>query len=241
MDGFVRQLTLVTCNDRLKGSSASYYENFRLTYPVLKNCKKPVFYSFDEMLFHLEEMISKRYFKPRQPQNEDDIWQAAENEFDLGVDAIGTYAQSSKVTFEAFDIEYYLRFPTSLKKKFSSSILWLEINSFIKGSIAVLSNSSNFLSRQQYLSLEKSRGSVLSLEDRELIYDAFLTYEKLRGMRLEWDVGELTMYIYRALESKKFSADIVSYIYLDEVQGYPHANPRFDPNPNRVVSVSLQK
>jgi hypothetical protein len=135
------------------------------------------------MLFHLEERLPKRYFKPNQHQAEDDIWQEEHNE-KFGIDeAIGIYRQAKKVTFEVFDIEYYLRFPTPLKKRFSSSIIWLEINSFIKGSLMVLPNSTNFLSREQYLSLEHSRGSVLGHEDRNMIYDTFLTYEKLRSKR----------------------------------------------------------
>lgn len=179
---------LVTCNDKLKSSSERYYEKLRLGFPVLSEMKRPAFYSLDQVLELIESRFEKRFFSKYQDEGQFGFrLDSASDLLDDDGDSTGLIQRRNKVSFERFENFFYPRLSSSLRKRFSSTILWTEFNSVIKGSISLLSTSRNFLSKSEYIDVANARISVLSAEDRVEIYGSWKQYESSKGKQCAYD------------------------------------------------------
>ncbi|KAI8914618.1 hypothetical protein EDD86DRAFT_199714 [Gorgonomyces haynaldii] len=96
----------------------------------------------------------------------------------------------------------YTRFPEKAKK-FSVGQLWTEFQTVIKASIP-------HLTKSEYQRLEDSRRSILSAEERALIYQQFQFYE---ANKTDWDMSDYCQHI---IENNDFEQKW--YMLVDEVQ-----------------------
>ncbi len=209
---------LVTCNNKLKLSSEQYYEKLRIVYPELEGKPKPQFFSLNDFLNFLESLLPVPFFSKERNNSNSYIFRQDEEE--TNVDATdqltGLYQQRDCVSYVSFELSYFPKFHSILQTRVSPLGVWSEISSVIKGSIAAVQKV-RYLTREEYISLATSRSSIFNQEDRDYIYTAYETYEKLKHSRLQWDMADLTMHLLKELPLIMDMTKI-DFVYVDEVQ-----------------------
>lgn len=125
--------------------------------------------------------------------------------------------QKKEVNFERFDSLYWPHFNSQLIKKLDSYLVFTEIMSHIKGGIKQAEIGK--LSRNDYCTLYESRSSSsLSMETRDIIYDIFQNYEKMKMKKGEFDVSDIVIDLHHRLKMNAYKGDIMNYVFIDEVQ-----------------------
>lgn len=136
-------------------------------------------------------------------------------ETDLKIKKYGFHVNCDQVDYKRFECFYYPHFNQNLCKIAYSVTLWTEFFSIIKGSDPSLMDNGR-LSLDDYVGLASSRGSVFTVEERRMIYAAFLRYESMKNEKNEWDMMDFCHHIHRRLLTR--SPIKFEKIYLDEVQ-----------------------
>ncbi|XP_022098421.1 TPR and ankyrin repeat-containing protein 1-like isoform X2 [Acanthaster planci] len=131
------------------------------------------------------------------------------------------YDPRREVTYEVFAFELW---PRINKKKllYHPTLVWMEITSFIKGSVEALHTDSGHLSLESYLALGQKRASNFTA-NREEIYNLFKTYEHLKSQKGLFDEGDLVFHIYRRLQHVQMLNWVLHEIYVDETQDFTQA------------------
>ncbi|GKD65483.1 UvrD-like helicase, ATP-binding domain, P-loop containing nucleoside triphosphate hydrolase, partial [Tanacetum coccineum] len=132
--------------------------------------------------------------------------------------ALQTFIRLRVVTFDKFCSLYWTHFNTNLTKKIDSSRVFTEIISHIKGGMKAWECSDGKLSYEGYCLLAESRSSTLSKEKREIVYTLFVTYEKMKSERGEFDLGDLVNDIHPRLKNGIYEGNQMGLVYIDEVQ-----------------------
>ncbi|KAL0005033.1 hypothetical protein SO802_012594 [Lithocarpus litseifolius] len=131
--------------------------------------------------------------------------------------ALKTFIRTKEVNYERFRSSYWPRFNTELTKKFDSSTVFTEIMSHIKGGLPAGESCDKKLGLEDYLSLAERRVSTLSRQEREIIFDIFLKYERKKKERGEFDLADLVIDIHNRLKVSRYG-DNMDFVYIDEVQ-----------------------
>ncbi|XP_045797847.1 uncharacterized protein LOC123892041 [Trifolium pratense] len=136
----------------------------------------------------------------------------------LGNSYIRRFSDLKKeVNYERFESIYWPRFNSQLIKKLDSYLVFTEIMSHIKGGIKEADTCK--LSREDYCTLSESRtSSSLSMKTREMIYDIFQNYEKIKMQRGEFDMADIVIDLHHRLRTEKYKGDLMNFVFIDEVQ-----------------------
>lgn len=152
----------------------------------------------------------------------------------VGID----YEQCAReVDFDCFRSIYYSHMSEEVRRNFDVDTVYQEIMSSIKGSLGSLQSSKGFLSRDSYLAMVNSKINNLTLEQRNILYDAFENYENKKMYRVSnsefphYDTADIVSYLYQQLkqeqrrlqEAKDETTPLVmkyhvDSVYIDEVQ-----------------------
>lgn len=98
--------------------------------------------------------------------------------------------------------------------------VYIEIMSFIKGSLQALHSARGYLSLSQYLDLSESRNSTLTREQREVVYHVFFEkYEKIKNtFYRDYDMLDVVFFVYTSLTTSPYPGILMTSVYIDEVQ-----------------------
>ncbi|KAL4392729.1 hypothetical protein AHAS_Ahas03G0374200 [Arachis hypogaea] len=142
------------------------------------------------------------------------------NSQNLGVSSVAleTFIRNKEVTYDRFAALYWPHFNLQHTKKLDCSRVFIEIISHIKGGIQAMEPGEGKLSRNDYLLLSENRASSLTKQKREMIYDVYLSYEKLKLDKGEFDMADIVVDLHRRLRSKRYEGDEMHFVYIDEVQ-----------------------
>lgn len=133
--------------------------------------------------------------------------------------ALQTLMRKKEVTFPRFLSLYWPHFNTHLTKKLDSSIVFTEIISHIKGDITSNVPFDSWLDREAYVGLSDRRASSLNCDAREIIYDIFLAYEKMRLKNREFDISDLVCDLHHRARVHGRNVGVqMDFVYIDEVQ-----------------------
>ncbi|KAG2708639.1 hypothetical protein I3760_05G201800 [Carya illinoinensis] len=132
--------------------------------------------------------------------------------------ALETFIKLKEVNYERFSLSYWPHFNAKLITKLDFSIVFTEIISHIKGGPQAVEEGDGKLSRDDYLLLSNSRVSSLSRQEREIIYELFQNYEKMKMKRGEFDLADLVIDLHRRLRIGSYTGDKIDFVYVDEVQ-----------------------
>ncbi|XP_024196530.1 uncharacterized protein LOC112199800 [Rosa chinensis] len=132
--------------------------------------------------------------------------------------AFQSLIRTKEVNYERFSSLYWPRFNTQITKKLDISRVFIEIISSIKGGLGAIDACDGKLSREDYVQLCEGRGSNLSKQKREAIYDVFQAYEKLKMENSEFDLADFVIDLHRRLKHEKYEGDLMEFVYIDEVQ-----------------------
>ena len=132
--------------------------------------------------------------------------------------ALQSFIRMKEVNYERFSTSYWPRFNTQLTKKLDSSRVFTEIISHIKGGPQSVEAGDGKLSREKYVLLSEGRVSRLCRQKREIIYEIFQNYEKMKNENAEFDFSDLVIDLHRRLRVERYKGDEIDFVYVDEVQ-----------------------
>ncbi|XP_016652647.1 PREDICTED: uncharacterized protein LOC103343754 [Prunus mume] len=132
--------------------------------------------------------------------------------------ALQTFIRTKEVKYERFSSSYWPHFNIQLTKKLDASRVFIEIISHIKGGLGAMDAGDGKLNRDDYVQLSEGRGSNLSKQKREEIYDIFQAYEKMKMENGEFDLADFVIDLHRRLRHEKYGGDQMDFVYIDEVQ-----------------------
>ncbi|XP_042981748.1 uncharacterized protein LOC122311306 isoform X1 [Carya illinoinensis] len=132
--------------------------------------------------------------------------------------ALETFIKLKEVNYERFSLSYWPHFNAKLITKLDSSRVFTEIISHIKGGPQAVEEGDGKLNRDDYLLLSNSRVSNLSRQEREIIYELFQNYEKMKMEKGEFDLADLVIDLHRRLRIGSYTGDKIDFVYIDEVQ-----------------------
>ncbi|VVA40051.1 PREDICTED: TPR and ankyrin repeat-containing, partial [Prunus dulcis] len=132
--------------------------------------------------------------------------------------ALQTFIRTKEVKYERFSSSYWPHFNIQLTKMLEASRVFTEIISHIKGGLEAMEAGDGKLNRENYVRLSESRGSNLSKQKREAIYDIFQAYEKMKMKNGEFDLGDFVIDLHHRLRHEKYGGDQMDFVYIDEVQ-----------------------
>jgi hypothetical protein len=131
-----------------------------------------------------------------------------------------TFLPSKKMDFSRFKRDVCHR-----GSPLDALLLWTQIRSLIKGSIANLDRPR---SREEYMGLGKNE-CRLTQEQRSSCYSVFETYERYMNECKLWDDCDRMTFILRQLESDPVARFAMAYdkVYVDEIQDYTQVSNIF--------------
>lgn len=131
-------------------------------------------------------------------------------------------AYGNEVDFMRFSTHYFPHFSSDVSKLGDAALVFTEIMSHIKGSVAALHTETGHLSREDYVALATSRGSTLSSSQRSTLYEVFLKYQKLKAQTYpgDFDVLDAVFHVYSTLTRNPaaFHGELMTGVSVDEVQ-----------------------
>ncbi|CAG8450090.1 7512_t:CDS:10 [Dentiscutata heterogama] len=125
-----------------------------------------------------------------------------------------------RVTFNLFQKKYWNHFSDHYRRKLDSALVYTEF-SIIKGSNPEV----ECLSREEYLSVNTKKYPIFC--DRNVIYDLFERYEKMKKLNYDYDSIDRTRAVLRCAKKKPLGGPHIHEIYIDECQD------------NQIVDFSL--
>lgn len=132
-------------------------------------------------------------------------------------------AHKEEVDYERFMSHYWPRLSPCLPKGLDGALVFKEIISHVKGSQAAVHNPKGHLEREQYLRLGGARWSMLDGGQREVVYEAFEHYERMKRERGEYDICDFVYHVLKGLEGEGYAGPNMHYVYVDEVQDLTEA------------------
>ncbi|KAG2090757.1 uncharacterized protein F5147DRAFT_787076 [Suillus discolor] len=119
-------------------------------------------------------------------------------------------AQDCFVTYDVFANQYWPHFPQNLTKNLNPWLVFSKFMGIVKGSEHALT-CQGVLDRPNYIRLPH-RSYPNFANQREMIYDIFEHYMKIKRQRRHHDVAD------PVLQSQRFPGQHIDYIYVDDVQ-----------------------
>ncbi|KAG6655277.1 hypothetical protein CIPAW_05G204300 [Carya illinoinensis] len=173
----------------------------------------PLVITFHKFLMMLDGTMGNSYFERFHEVRKLDRGQVGGRSI-----ALETFIKLKEVNYERFSLSYWPHFSASRSTMLDSSRVFTEIISHIKGGPQTVEEGDGKLSRDDYLLLSNSRVSSLSREEREIIYELFQNYEKMKMKRDEFDLADLVIDLHRRLRIGSYTGDKFDFVYIDEVQ-----------------------
>ncbi|XP_062113018.1 uncharacterized protein LOC133824159 [Humulus lupulus] len=174
----------------------------------------PLVITFHKFLMMLDGTLSKSYFQRFLDMDEDSQSQIPSSRSHT----FHSFFRSKEVNYERFCSQYWPCFDSQFTKKLDPSCVFTQIVSHIKGSLQALETNDGKLTRKNYVMLSKECGSTLRRKKREMIYDIFQTYEKLKLENGEFDLADFVSDLHFRLRQEGYGSDKMDFVYIDEVQ-----------------------
>nr|XP_011463726.1 PREDICTED: uncharacterized protein LOC101298122 [Fragaria vesca subsp. vesca] len=173
----------------------------------------PLFITFSKFLMMLDGSLGNSYFerfleKLNLPHGSLECSRSV---------LLQTVMRTKEVNYDKFYSSYWPHFNIQITKKLDASRVFTEIISHIKGGLEALEASDGICSRDCYVKMS-GRASNLSEENKEIIYDIFQVYEKMKLRNGEFDIADFVNDIHRRLKHENYRGDEMDYVYIDEVQ-----------------------
>lgn len=190
----------------------SNFKDIPSSFIGIPDSKYPLVITFHKFLMMLDGTLGPSYFDRFHDTST------------LSLDSISraitleTFIRRKEVNFDRFCCSYWPHFNSQLTKNLDSSRVFTEIISHIKGGLHVCETDDAKLTRERYISMSESRVSTLNEKKRELIYDIFLDYEKMKKEQGEFDLADLVNDLHRRLKCEHLDGDKMDFVYIDEVQ-----------------------
>ncbi|XP_062076340.1 uncharacterized protein LOC133781383 [Humulus lupulus] len=174
----------------------------------------PLVITFHKFLMMLDGTLRKSYF-----QRFLDIDEVSQSQIPKSRSNIfHSLLRTKEVDYKRFCSQYWPSFDSQLTKKLDPSCVFTQIVSHIKGSLQALETNDGKLTRKSYVMLSNGCGSSLRTKEREMVYDIFQIYEKLKLESGEFDLADFVNDLHFRLRQQGYGGDKMNFVYIDEVQ-----------------------
>nr|GMC93262.1 uncharacterized protein LOC109161799 isoform X4 [Ipomoea batatas]GME13599.1 uncharacterized protein LOC109161799 isoform X4 [Ipomoea batatas] len=190
----------------------SHFNDIPNSFVDIPDSKYPLVITFHKFLMMLDGTLGSSYFDRFLDTSQlslDSMSRAA---------TVESFIRGKGVSFDHFCCLYWPHFNSQLTKNLDPSRVFTEIISHIKGGLQVCENDGAKLTREGYISMSENRTSTLNEKKREVIYDIFLGYEKMKMERGEFDLADLVNDLHLRLKSENLNGEKMDFVYIDEVQ-----------------------
>ncbi|KAF3432421.1 hypothetical protein FNV43_RR27161 [Rhamnella rubrinervis] len=174
----------------------------------------PLVITFHKFLMMLDGSLSNSYFERFPGLREFSNCQKRTSRSVV----LQTFIRTKEVNYERFSSSYWPHFNSQLTKNLDPSRVFTEIISYIKGGLQSMDAFGGKLNREDYNLLSERRASSLSKQKREIIYDIFQIYEKMKMENGEYDLADFVNDLHFRLRHERYEGDIMDFVYIDEVQ-----------------------
>ncbi|PON39566.1 P-loop containing nucleoside triphosphate hydrolase [Parasponia andersonii] len=174
----------------------------------------PLVITYHKFLMMLDGTQSKSYFQRHLGMAEFSQGQMPVSRSNM----LESFIRTKEVNYERFSSQYWPRFDSRLTKNLDPSYVYTQIISHIKGSLQAMETSDGKLTRENYVMLSKGCAASLRRKQRELIYDIFQSYEKLKLESGEFDMADVVNDLHCRLRHERYEGDEMHFVYVDEVQ-----------------------
>eukprot|EP00930_Biecheleria_cincta_P034765 TRINITY_DN23982_c0_g1_i1.p1 TRINITY_DN23982_c0_g1~~TRINITY_DN23982_c0_g1_i1.p1 ORF type:complete len:2410 (-),score=451.28 TRINITY_DN23982_c0_g1_i1:125-6652(-) len=123
----------------------------------------------------------------------------------------------TEVDYDLFKTKFWPKLCQKVPSGCDASLVWREIQTFIKGSYKVLDTEKGYLEIGEYREMAKKCSPGFE-EHRPQIYDAFETYEKLRKEWKCFDRMDACFHVIRQLRQEPYTGPPIHGAAIDEVQ-----------------------
>ncbi|KAL5554068.1 hypothetical protein UlMin_041469 [Ulmus minor] len=189
----------------------SQFKNIPDSFLDISSNSYPLVITFHKFLMMLDGTLSNSYFER--------FLGATNLSYDQGRSsrsvALQTFLRTKEVNYERFCLSYWPHFNSQITKKLDPSRVFTEIISHIKGSLEA---SEGKLSREDYVTLAEGRVSNLNRKKRDMVYDLYQSYEKMKMDNGEYDLADFVNNLHRRLRQERYEGDKMDFVYIDEVQ-----------------------
>ncbi|KAJ0078956.1 hypothetical protein Patl1_24392 [Pistacia atlantica] len=174
----------------------------------------PLLLTFHKFLMMLDGTMGNSYFERfHDIRKHSDVQSQS-----LRSDSLYTIMRTKEVSYDRFSRFYWPHFNEQLIKKLDSSRVFTEIISHIKGGLRSMEVGDGKLSQEDYVQLSEGRVSTLSRQKRDMIYEIFQNYERVKMENGDFDIADLVIDLHHRLKKGKYGGDQIHFVYVDEVQ-----------------------
>ena len=124
--------------------------------------------------------------------------------------------------FQTFVNDLWVHINHKEKVDYHPSLVWMEITSFILGSVEALSSDQGYLTEKDYCTLGKKRAPNFS-GDRCKIYSLFIKYKNMKAQKFLFDESDLIHHLHRRMKDRDPLEWVIHEIYVDETQDFTQA------------------
>ncbi|XP_065632688.1 uncharacterized protein LOC111996915 isoform X2 [Quercus suber] len=193
--------------------NASQFKDIPDSFVDVPPLSYPLVITFHKFLIMLDRTVGNSYFERFQEARKLSNGPICGSSVSLQ-----SFIRMKEVNYERFSTSYWPRFNTQLTKKLDSSRVFTEIISHIKGGPQGAEAGDGKLSREDYVLQSEGRVSSLCRPKREIIYEIFQNYEKMKNKNGEFDFSDLVIDLHRRLRVERYKGDEMDFVYVDEVQ-----------------------
>ncbi|EOY01170.1 P-loop containing nucleoside triphosphate hydrolases superfamily protein, putative [Theobroma cacao] len=175
----------------------------------------PLIITLQKFLIMLDGTIGNSFFEKFYDARELSI---SNKEIGNAQISLRNFIRTREVNYEKFCSTYWPHFNDKLTKSLDSSRVFTEIMSHIKGGLRSGDSCDGRLNEEDYVKLSEGRVSILSGHERQMIYDIYQDYEKMKRENGDFDMADLVIDLHRRLQNERYEGDIMDFVYIDEVQ-----------------------
>lgn len=125
--------------------------------------------------------------------------------------------RKTEVDYELFKSKFWPKISPHAPRECDASLLWREIQSFIKGSYKVMDTEEGHLSLALYEEVAKKASPGFE-DHRRQIYKAFEAYEQLRKEWNCFDRMDVSFHVLKELKKRPYTGPPIHSVAVDEVQ-----------------------
>ena len=108
------------------------------------------------------------------------------------------------------------------KLDYHPSLVWMEITSFILGSVEANGSPEGYLTEEEYMTLGKKRAPNFS-GDRSKIYTVFKRYQRMKAQKGLFDESDLIHNLSERMKLRDELDWVIHEIFVDETQDFTQA------------------
>ena len=132
------------------------------------------------------------------------------------------YDPRKEITYDCFLEKFWSAMRKNTRTEYHPTLVWMEITSFIEGSIEALNTEKGYLSLEEYQKIGRKRAANFT-GDRDLIYSMFETYWRLKKQKGWFDEGDIVYNLYHRLDKQDRLDWVIHQFYVDETQDFTQA------------------